>query len=159
MIKVKFKRRREEKTDYNKRLGLLKSKKTRVVVRKSLSNIIVQFVNYETSGDKTLVTASSMELKKMGYKSTGNIPAAYLTGLLAGKKAKDKKVTEAVLDLGIQIKTKGSRLYAALKGVLDAGINVPHSPEILPSDDRISGKHIKGSDEKMFNDIKKKIMG
>ena len=142
-----------------KRLALLKSKKTRVVVRKSLSNIMIQFVNYEPAGDKTLVTASSMELKKLGWTSTGNIPAAYLTGLLAGKKAKDKKVSEAVLDLGIQIKTSGSRLYAALKGVLDAGVDVPHSPEILPSDDRISGKHIKGLDAKKFEEVKKKIMG
>jgi large subunit ribosomal protein L18 len=156
---LQFRRRREEKTDYKRRLALLKSKKTRVVVRKSLSNITVQFVDYFTSGDKTVACANSTELKKFGWTSTGNVPAAYLTGLLAGKKAREKKVDEAVLDLGIQIKTKGSRLYAALKGVVDAGVNVPHSPEILPSEDRIRGKHIKGSDEKKFIEAKNKIVG
>jgi large subunit ribosomal protein L18 len=156
---LQFRRRREEKTDYKRRLALLKSKKTRVVVRKSLSNITVQFVDYFTDGDKTLAGATSAELKKYGWTSTGNVPAAYLTGLLAGKKAKAKNVNEAVLDLGIQIKTKGSRLYAALKGVIDAGINVPHSPEILPSEDRLSGKHIKGMDAKKFIEAKKKIVG
>jgi large subunit ribosomal protein L18 len=96
-------------------------------------------------------------LKKIGWTKTGNVPAAYLTGLLAGKKAKEKNVTEAVLDLGLQTSTKGSRIYAALKGVLDAGINVPHSKDILPSEDRIIGKHISEEIAKQFDEIKKKI--
>lgn len=154
-----FKRRREQKTDYRKRLALLKSKKTRLVVRKSLSNISVQFVDFVGNSDKTVAAANSTELKKLGWTSTGNIPSAYLTGLLAGKKAKQRKVEEAVLDLGLQTKTKGSRLYAALKGVLDSGVNVPHSPEILPSEDRIRGSHISKEIEKKFEDTKNKIVG
>ncbi len=154
---LKFKRRQEEKTNYKKRLGLLKSGKARLVIRKSLSNIMVQIVNYNQKGDETVVTSTSMSLKKLGWNRTGNVPAAYLTGLMAGKMAKEKKVDEAVLDLGLQTSTKGSRIYAALKGVVDAGVSVPHSEEILPSEDRISGKHISEEVAKQFEEVKKKI--
>lgn len=154
-----FKRRRKKKTDYKKRLALLKSGKTMLVIRKSLSNISVQFVNFKSEGDETIASATSSQLKKLGWNRTGNIPAAYLTGLLAGKKAKDKKIEEAILDLRLQTSTKGSRLYAALKGVLDSGIKVPHSEEILPSEDRIKGKHISEEIEKQFEDVKNKIVG
>ena len=154
---IKFKRRMERKTNYRKRLALIKSGKARLVIRKSLSNISVQLINFNPNGDQTVASAVSSELKKFGWTKTGNIPAAYLTGLLAGKKAKEKNVTEAVLDLGIQTSTKGSRIYAALKGVLDAGVNVPHSKDILPSEDRISGKHISEEIAKQFDEVKKKI--
>jgi len=154
---IKFKRRTERKTNYRKRLALLKSGKVRLVIRKSLSNISVQLINFDPKGDQTVASAVSTELKKFGWTKTGNVPAAYLTGLLAGKKAKEKNVTEAVLDLGLQTSTKGSRIYAALKGVLDAGVNVPHSKDILPSEDRIIGKHISEEIAKQFDEIKKKI--
>lgn len=152
-----FKRRMKEKTNYEKRLALLKSGKTRLIIRKSLSNISVQFINFKPTGDETIASAVSSELKKIGWIKSGNVPAAYLTGLLAGKKAREKNIKEAVLDIGLQVSTKGSRIYAALKGVLDAGINVPHSKEVLPSDDRIKGKHISEDLEKQFEDTKKKI--
>jgi large subunit ribosomal protein L18 len=156
---VPFKRRRENKTNYRKRLALLKSRKTRLVIRRSLSNISVQFINFMPEGDQTVAEANSTELKKLGWIRTGNVPASYLTGLLAGKKAKNKKVEEAVLDMGLQISTKGSRIYAALKGVLDSGIKVPCSEEILPSEDRIRGKHISKDLEKQFDEVKNKIVG
>ncbi|NIM47301.1 MAG: 50S ribosomal protein L18 [Candidatus Aenigmarchaeota archaeon] len=156
---MQFKRRREKRTNYKKRLALLKSGKTRLVVRKSLSNISVQFINFKNKNDETIASANSTELKKLGWNKTGNVPAAYLTGLLAGKKARNKKIEEAVLDLGVQTSTKGSRLYAALKGVLDSGIKVSHSEEILPAEDRIRGKHISGDIERQFEDIKNKIVG
>ena len=154
---IPFKRRREKKTDYKKRLAMIKSEKIRVVIRRSLSNIIVQFVDYDAKGDKTLVSAFSTELKKYGWTRTGNVPASYLTGLLAGKRAKDKKIEEAILDLGLQTSTKGSRIYAALKGILDAGVNVPHSEKILPDENRIKGVHISEEVVKHFEDVKNKI--
>jgi large subunit ribosomal protein L18 len=156
---ILLKRRREKKTNYKKRLALLKSEKTRLVIRKRLSNISVQFINFDANGDKTIASAFSSELKKLGWTKTGNIPAAYLTGLLAGKRAKEKKIGEAVLDLGLQTSTKGSRLYAALKGVLDAGVIIPHSESILPNEDRIRGKHISEEITKQFDDVKNKIEG
>ena len=152
-----FRRRREQKTDYRNRLALIKSNKTRLVVRKRLDNISVQFVNYNKDGDATIASAFSSELKKYGWKySTGNVPAAYLTGFLAGLKAKHI-VHDAILDLGLHVSTKGSRIYAALKGVVDAGLDVPHSVDIFPSEDRIKGTHINKEMKNEFEDIKNKI--
>lgn len=156
--KLPFKRRLEKKTDYRKRLGLLYSKEMRLVVRKSLKHIGAQIVEFKMKGDNTLVSASSKELKKFGWdSSTDNIPSAYLTGLLVGKRALNKKINSVVLDMGHQRNVKGSRVYAFLKGVLDAGLSVPHSPDILPSEERIKGKHImdyaeklKKKDEKLY---------
>ncbi len=139
---VPHRRRRSLKTDYHKRLSLLKSGKPRIVLRKSVKNMTCQVVEYQPSGDKTLFSADSKELKKFGWKvGTGNIPAAYLTGLLCGTKAKGK-IKEAVLDSGLYRSTKGNRLYAALKGAVDGGLNIPHSEEILPNEDRLKGQHV-----------------
>lgn len=140
---VPHRRRREQKTDYKKRLKLLKSGTPRLVVRKSNANIVCQIVEYHPEGDRTLITASSRELPKIaGWKgNTGNIPSAYLTGLLCGTRARGK-VKEAVLDFGLTRSTKGNRTYAALKGVVDGGLSVPHSEEILPDEERIKGSHI-----------------
>lgn len=141
--KVKFRRRREGKTDYLKRLALLKSRKPRAVVRKTNRYIIVQFVEFREEGDRVIAYAFSKELEKYGWMYGGkNLPAAYLTGYLAALRAKRAGVTEAILDIGRFTSTKGSRLYAALKGILDAGIRIPHSDEILPSEERIRGEHI-----------------
>ncbi len=138
-----FKRRREGKTNYRRRLKLLFSKKPRVAVRRSNRNILLQLVVAGDKGDLTLVSASSADLKEYGYEAgTGNTPAAYLTGLLFGKKAVSSGYREAVLDMGLQSSTPGSRIYGALKGVVEGGIDIPHSEDILPSEDRISGGHI-----------------
>ena len=64
---VPFKRKLQGKTDYRKRLVLLKSGKPRLVVRKSLNNISTQIIAYETAGDKVLVAATSRELLKLGW--------------------------------------------------------------------------------------------
>ncbi len=61
---VPFRRRREGKTNYHKRLGLMLSKRPRVVVRKSGRNLIVQLIEHSTAGDKTLTSASALDLKK-----------------------------------------------------------------------------------------------
>lgn len=155
---VGYRRKISGRTNYKSRIALLKSRKTRLVIRKSLNHTIIQFVNPDAKGDKILVSANSHELaKKYNWKfSCGNIPAAYLTGYLCGVRAKSKNVKEAILDLGLQ--TGGDRLYAALKGVIDAGIIVPHSNEILPDENKIYGQHIidyaKKAKEKQFSKIK-----
>jgi large subunit ribosomal protein L18 len=139
---VKYRRRREGKTDYRSRLALVKSRKPRMVVRKTSTNIIVQFITYAPEGDKVVGTALSRELTTLGWKySTKSIPAAYLTGYLASKRVAGK-VSEAVLDIGLSGPRKGAKIFAALKGALDGGIKIPHGKEIFPSDDRIKGKHI-----------------
>ncbi len=141
---VPYRRRREGKTDYHKRKALILSKKPRLVVRGTLKNIIVQVIAAKPGGDEVLVSAHSIEiLKNYGWKAPrGNIPAAYLTGLLCGLKAKAKGIKEAVLDIGLRSPTKGARIFAALKGVLDAGLSVPYGEEKLPDANRIQGIHI-----------------
>jgi len=141
---VPFRRRREGKTDYRARKALLLSGKPRLVVRGSLKNMTAQIIVAKPQGDEVAVSAHSRELtKNYGWKAPqGNLPAAYLTGLLCGLKAKAKGVKESVLDIGLHSPTKGARVFATLRGVLDAGLDVPHSGERLPSDERIEGQHI-----------------
>jgi len=142
---VPHRRRREQRTDYRKRLSLLKSRKPRLVVRVSGSSVTCQIVLHDSKGDRTMATATALELKKHGWKGhTGNIPAAYLTGYLCGQKARKNGIKEAVLDIGLHTSSKGSRIYSALKGAVDAGLSVPHSEGILPSEERIKGAHISG---------------
>jgi large subunit ribosomal protein L18 len=155
--RVPFRRRREGRTNYRTRLALLKSQETRLVVRRTNGNVIVQFVDWTQTGDAVKATAVAQELKGMGWEgSAKNTPAAYLTGLLAGKRAAQAGVESAVLDIGRHTPTKGSRVFAALKGVLDAGIDVPHGGEdIYPSEERISGAFLEL--ESNFNAVKAKI--
>lgn len=140
---VPFRRRREGKTDYRKRKALIISGKPRLVVRPSLKNVTAQVIVAEPEGDKALVSAHSRELKDFGWKAPrGNIPAAYLTGLLCGLRAKSNGVDEAILDIGLHSPSRGAKVFAALKGVLDAKVEVPHDEEKLPDEKRISGEHI-----------------
>lgn len=164
--KMPFKRRGEGKTDYKKRLKLLLSKKPRLVVRKSLKYIQAQIVEFSKKGDRVLVSANSKELKKLGWEfACDNLPAAYLTGLLVGKKALEKGIKEAILDSGLYASTKGNRIFAVVKGARDVGLNVPTGEEVLPSEERIKGLHIAGYLEKFksmpekFEEVRKKVGG
>lgn len=141
---VPYRRRREGKTDYRKRKALVPSGKPRLVVRGTLKNLTTQIVVAKPHGDEVIVSAHSRELpKNYGWKAPrGNLPAAYLTGLLCGLKAKVKDIKEVILDIGLHPPSKGTRVFAALKGVLDAGLNVSHSEEKLPDEKRIKGEHI-----------------
>ncbi len=141
---VPFRRRREGKTDYKARKALLLSAKSRLVVRGSLKNMVTQIIVAKPCGDEVIVSAHSKELtRKYGWRAPrGNIPTAYLTGLLCGLKAKAKGIRDVILDVGLHSPTKYARVFASLKGVLDAGINIPHGEEKLPDEGRIEGKHI-----------------
>jgi large subunit ribosomal protein L18 len=142
--RVPFRRRREGKTNYRTRRALVLSRVPRLVVRLSLKHAIVQIIEAEAIGDKVIVSAHSRELAKTyGWLGNcGNIPAAYLTGLLCGYKALASGVETAFLDIGLHIPSKGTRVFAALKGAVDAGVEVPHGEDILPDEARISGQHI-----------------
>lgn len=141
---VPFRRRREGKTDYRARKAMILSKMPRIATRGSLTHMTVQIVNAKVEGDEVLASAHSKELvREYGWKAAcGNVPAAYLTGLLCGLKALQKGIKKAILDIGLRTPVKGSRVFAALRGVLDAGLEVPHSEEILPDESRIKGEHI-----------------
>ena len=141
--KVPFRRRREGVTNYYKRRKLLLSGKPRLVVRVTNRYVIAQIIEAKPQGDVTLVSAHSGELSKFGWKGgTKNTSAAYLVGLLVGLRALQKGVREAVLDIGLRRATRGARLFAAAKGAIDAGLNVPLGEEVVPDDDRIAGKHV-----------------
>ncbi|MBT5022111.1 50S ribosomal protein L18 [Candidatus Woesearchaeota archaeon] len=140
---IPFRRKRNGKTNYKRRLALLKGDCPRIVVRKTLNNMYVQIIDFDPVGDKVLASASSVQLVKKGWKlNPVNTPAAYLVGFMAGKLAVEKKISKAILDLGLQSTIAKSKLYAALKGAVDAGLKVPYSEKVIPSEDRIKGLHV-----------------
>ena len=164
---VKFRRRREGKTDYYARKRLIiqdKNKyatpKYRFVVRFTNRDVICQLTFAKIQGDQVVSAAYSHELKGHGINvGLTNYAAAYATGLLLARrhlsqlKMQDQFVgnTElgkeyhpatltkeanggsarrpfkAFLDVGLRRTTTGARLFAAMKGACDGGMNIPHS--------------------------------
>jgi large subunit ribosomal protein L18 len=141
--RVPLRRRREKKTDYQARKAFIVSGKPRLVARSSTNNTIAQIIIAKPIGDFVLASAHSRELvKKYGWKAaTGNVPAAYLTGLLCGLKAKKSGIAEAILDLGLVSPTNGSKVFSTMAGVVDAGVAIPHSDEKIVKE-RARGDHI-----------------
>jgi len=161
-FQTKFRRRREGKTDYQARRGLViqdknkyNSPKYRFVVRVTNKNIVCQIVYSKIAGDFVLASAYSHELKRYGMPvGLTNYAAAYATGLLLARRVlsklnladkykgnakvsgEDYHVEEladgprpfvAVLDSGLSRTTTGNKVFAAVKGACDGGIDVPHS--------------------------------
>ena len=139
-----YRRRREGKTDYKNRIALIRSGSPRFVVRPSNEHIIVQVIEAQVEGDKVIASAHSKELaSKYDWRgSCSNIPAAYLSGYLAGLKASKLDVKKAVLDIGLKRSTRGAKIFAALKGGVNAGLDIPYSDTIVPNEERIRGEHI-----------------
>lgn len=175
---VKYRRRREGRTDYRQRHKLItqdknkyQSPKYRLVVRFSNRYVTVQVIYAEIIGDKVIACASSAELPKYGLKvGLKNYASAYCTGLLCARRLlKDiglddvytgveepngevvtckgengrtyyvseldeegKKPFRALLDVGIKNTTTGSRVFAAMKGASDGGLDIPHSNKRFP---------------------------
>jgi large subunit ribosomal protein L18 len=140
---VPFRRRREGKTDYKARRALIISRLPRVVTRCSLRHMNVQIIEAQPKGDRVIASANSQELKNFGWPTIcGNLPSAYLTGLLCGKRAAERHVKKVVADIGLHQPTRGARVFSALKGVIDGGIDIPHSADKLPTEKRVKGQHI-----------------
>ena len=138
-----YRRRRNAATDYAKRRRLVLSGLPRLVVRPANKHITVQVIEARAKGDVVLASAHSSELRKYSWKAAGgNVPAAYLTGSLAGHRARTKGIQTAVLDVGTRPVSIGSRIFAAMSGAADSGLKIPHDEEILPSKDRLRGEHI-----------------
>ena len=153
--KLAVRRRRECKTDYRKRKVLLKGNKPRLVVRKSNKYILLQIVESSKAQDKILFSVNSKELLNKGWPaeksgSLKNLSASYLSGFLLGKKAKDLKGS-VILDSGLIPSTKGSRVYAVVKGLSDAGVEIPFDEKVMFSEDEIA--------EKIGKDVFDKIKG
>ncbi|RIA93070.1 hypothetical protein C1645_735842 [Glomus cerebriforme] len=95
---VKYRRRREGKTDYYARKRLVvqaknkyNSPKYRLVVRFTNTDVIVQIIYAKLDGDFVLTAAYSHELKQYGVKvGLTNWAAAYTTGLLAARRVLTK---------------------------------------------------------------------
>jgi len=140
---VPMRRRREVRTDYHQRLRLLKSGKPRLVARKSNRHVTAQLIVTGANGDETVASAHSSDLAEHGWEApTGNLPSAYLTGLLAGKRALDAGLEEAVLDIGLNSPTPGSKVFAMQEGAIDAGVEIPHNEDVLAEWPRNRGEHI-----------------
>jgi len=139
-----LRRIRDSKTNYNRRKSMLIGHKDFVTVQISNENTHVQIHQPELTGDKVISSAHSRFLIKKGWKgSRKNIPAAYLTGYFAGKKALEKGTSSAILYSGTRQYTQ--RMAAALKGAIDAGAD----EKTFPTNDRINGEHLK-----IKNDVK-----
>jgi large subunit ribosomal protein L5e len=177
---VKFRRRREGKTDYRQRKRLVvqdknkyQSPKYRFVVRFTNRQVICQIVYSLVDGDRVLAQATSMELPRYGLKAgLKNYSAAYCTGLLCARRLlqkiglddvyegntevdgqvvtteydkkkyyvdevdEDKRPFRCLLDVGCRPTTTGCRIFGALKGAADGGLDIPHSEKRFPGYDR-----------------------
>jgi large subunit ribosomal protein L18 len=149
-----MRRRREVRTDYHQRLRLLKSGKPRLVARVSNKHIRAQLATPGPDGDQIHAAASSEDLSEYGWEApTGNLPSAYLTGYLAGLRAVEAGLSEAVLDLGLNTATPGSRVFAVQEGAIDAGLDIPHSESVLADWSRNRGEHIAAYAEQVDDDL------
>jgi len=164
-FQVKYKRRREGKTDYYARKRLVcqdKNKfatpKYRFVVRFSNKDITCQVISSKIKGDITHCAAYAHELPRYGLKvGLTNYSAAYCVGLLCARRLLQKynldgkfegtaEVTgeyedsyvhgndedgpnafHALLDVGLKRTTLGSKIFAAMKGAFDGGLEIPHN--------------------------------
>lgn len=136
-----LKRIRTHKTNYRKREALLISKLDFVTIKISNQNVIAQVLKPEIQGDIVRVSTHSRELRRYGWKgSLNSLPACFLVGLVLGRKALEKGVDKAVLYIGNKPFT--SRIAACMKGIVQAGINIPISSESYPTEHRLNGQHI-----------------
>ncbi|KAH8490343.1 hypothetical protein Peur_065879 [Populus x canadensis] len=160
-FQVKFKRRREGKTDYRARIRLINQDKNkyntpkyRFVVRFSNKDIVAQITSASITGDTVLASAYAHELPRYGLEvGLTNYAAAYCTGLLLARRllkmlemdeeyegnveatgedfsvepADTRRPFRALLDVGLVRTTTGNRVFGALKGALDGGLDIPHS--------------------------------
>jgi large subunit ribosomal protein L18 len=157
-MKTIRRRRGEGKTDYKSRMNMLKSGKSRLVVRVSNRYVTAQIVESDIAKDKVVIGVNSKQLLSKGWPKelSGSLKgraAAYLTGFMLGKIAKSK-VKEAIFDIGLNRNIQKSRIYAVLKGAIDSGLNVPHSKEALPSSESLSSNS-KITD--LINKLKEKL--
>jgi large subunit ribosomal protein L18 len=140
IYEVPFRRKREGRTVYARRLALLQSRKPRLVVRKTGRGLILQLVSFMPEGDRTIVAVNTRKLRSYGWVPKSNMPTAYLAGLLIGKLAKAKGISSAVLDIGRHTPTKQSIVFAAMKGAIDAGMESAMGMEL--DEKRLKGTHI-----------------
>ena len=146
--RLRFKRRRNGKTDYRRRLRMLRGGAPRAIVRVSNTQVVCQLAQFDPEGDRIVASFSGNNLAAYGWPvgaSTKSVPACYVAGYALGKSALSAGHDSAILDIGLASSSPGNRIFAALKGMIDAGLDVPHGDGVLPSDDRANGAHIDDS--------------
>jgi len=182
-FQVKYRRRREGKTDYQARRRMIiqdknkyNSPRYRMVVRITNKDVICQIVRSKIVGDETICCAYAHELPKFGIKyGLTNYSACYATGLLCARRLLKKlgiddayegqteidgemflvehedgpRPFTAVLDVGLVRTTTGNRVFGALKGAVDGGLNIPHSEKRFPGYDR-EGKDFDAETHKKY---------
>jgi large subunit ribosomal protein L18 len=161
-MKTLKRRRKENKTDYLKRLKLLKSNSSRIVFRKTNKYIISQYVTSKEAQDKIELGINSKDLLKYGWPeesktSIKSISASYLTGFLMGKNILNKKLKTPILDIGMIQNMHKTKVYGFIKGIIDSGVKIKCNEETFPSQERIEGKNMKKDFSKTFSEIKLKI--
>ena len=160
MKKIAKRRKRERKTNYSKRITLLKSGKPRLVFRKTNKHVISQYITSEDAQDKVIFSINSKELLNHGWPEEGkgslkSLTASYLTGYLVGTKIKKQKLEQPIVDFGmLKIKYKG-RIFGFLKGLIDSGLEIECKEEAFPEEGRIKGEQLKNKID--FDKIKKSI--
>jgi large subunit ribosomal protein L18 len=159
-MKVQKRRRRENKTDYHRRLKLLKSQKPRLVFRRTNKYVLAQYIISDEARDKVVFGFNSSELLKHGWPKEAvsglkNTPASYLLGYLMGKTIQSKKLEQPIVDFGMLQSLHKTRVYAFLKGVIDSGIAIKCKQEAFPEESRIKGEHLKNKVD--FDKIKLNI--
>ncbi|MFP4401878.1 MAG: 50S ribosomal protein L18 [Candidatus Nanoarchaeia archaeon] len=158
----RYNRRVQGKTNYHQRLKLIKSKIPRCIIRKSNNGMLVQIASYNLKGDHITTAARAQDLIGLGYTlHTGNISAAYLTGLLAGTRAIKAGIKDdVIIDFGLQKIQYGNRLFASVKGLIDSGLHVRVGEGVFPAEERINGEHLSSKDAKsVIEKTKKAIEG
>src|SRR5215467_12911541 len=113
-----FRRRREGKTDYRKRKGIIVGKNPFLSVRITGRYIYTQILRPSAGGDVTLCAASSKDLsKRFGWKgSAKSVPGAYLTGYYLGQLAEESNLKRVVVYSGVGRFVHGSRLASVISG-------------------------------------------
>jgi len=169
-FQVKFRRRREGKTDFFARKRLVvqdKNKyntpKYRMIVRSSNTDICCQIAYARLEGDIIICAAYSHELPRYGVKvGLTNYAASYCTGLLLARRILQKFNLDTVyegnteingelynvednddgpgafracLDVGLARTSTGAKVFAAMKGAADGGLDIPHSEKRFPGYD------------------------
>jgi large subunit ribosomal protein L18 len=161
-----FRRRREGKTDYRKRKGMIIGKQPFLSIRISGRYIYAQILRPTAKGDITLCASSSRDLTKFGWKGASkNLPGAFLTGFQLGQLAKNSNVKSAILYSSVGRFVHGSRIASVVNGAKQAGLEISVEEDSLPDEGRTQGKHIAAyakklgsEDQEKYNRIFSKII-
>jgi len=159
-MRTQKRRRKENKTDYLKRLKLLKGEKPRIVFRKTNKFIISEYIVSKEAQDKVIIGFDSRKLNDYGWPknaqgSLKSITASYLIGYLIGKAIIKQNLEMPILDTGMNRAIHKNKIYAFIKGLIEAGIKINCKKEFFPEESRINGQHLKNKIP--FDEIKSKI--